>query len=133
MSELVFSLKEATQPTMAEVSPGRWVPLRPGVEVPSVTLARWIENPDHSYKLLPFTERLIRVDRHLQNKLGLGDRWDTLSRLITAGFVEGLRICPKTTLLNLESYYNHLSRVAEDPEFWAEGKGNLEEYRKSYG
>jgi hypothetical protein len=63
--------------------------------------------------------------------LGMGDRMDTLYRLITAGFIEGIRVAPRVTLLNLKSWFNHVDRCAANSEFWS-GK-RLEHYLKSIG
>jgi len=97
----------------------------------NITLALWKPNGDGTYSPLPYTEPMVRVDSRLIKLLGFRGQWHTLARLGRAGFIEMVRIAPATTLLNLNSYFNHMARCAEDPEFWDEGKGNLKEYRKS--
>ena len=127
-------LRAATRPIMVQAAPGKFIPNpeNPQSEIGNdTTLARWSPNGDGTYSPIPFTEPMMRVNSKLLRLLGFQGQWQTLDRLGRAGFVEMLRIAPKTTLINLNSYYNHLARCAEDPEFWSEQKKNLSEYRKS--
>jgi len=130
-------LRAATRPAMVQVAPGKYVPAPSSIsnqksEINNeITLAHWNPNGDGTYSPLPYTEPMVRVDSKLIHLLGFRGQWHTLARLARAGFVEMIRIAPATTLLNLNSFFNHLARCAEDPEFWDAGKGNIEEYRKS--
>jgi len=129
-------LRAATRPAFIQVAPGKFVPASPPGDGASavednITLARWKPNGDGTYSPLPYSEPMVRVDSKLIKLLGFRGNWQTLARLGRAGFIEMVRLAPATTLLNLNSYFNHLARCAEDPEFWDEGKGNLKEYRKS--
>jgi len=129
-------LRSATRPAWIQVAPGKFIrnpckDSKPSVGTPgAMTLAEWKENDDGTYSPLPFTEPMVRVTRDITRLLGFSGNWQTLARLAAAGFIEMIRIAPGTTLLNLNSYYNHLARCAEDSEFWDHGHGNFEEYKK---
>ena len=112
-------IREATRPDMVQVAPGRYIPRTDAVQVPGVTLARYEALDDGGYAVKPFQERMIRMTPELLDLLGLGDRTRrTLLRLGRAGFLEVLQISPRCFMLNLDSYFGHLRRVAEDPWFW---------------
>ena len=123
-------LRSATLPAMVQVAPGRYVPQDEKKGAPDVTLAAYVENDDGTYRPVPFNERMVRVDRRLIHMLGFTGQWHTVRRLARAGFIEMIAISPRVTLLNLDSWFNHLRRCAEEPEFW-EADANLEEYRRA--
>lgn len=125
-------LREATAPQMVEVSPCRWIP-RDGAAMPDVVLCRMVRGADGAYVPKPFAEKLVKVDAGLLKMLGLS--YPTMRRLGFAGFIEVIKPSPSRMLINLDSYYNHLARVAEDPEFWDRPE-NLKAYaqaREIYG
>lgn len=124
-------LKAATRPPMIQVAPHLWAPDPEADRVLEITLARFVEAEGGHYRLVPVLENMARVNSDLLTKLGLERQFLTLYRLARAGFIEMIRIAPHTYLLNLDSYYNHVRRCAEDPEFWDAGVGNREEYRKA--
>jgi len=127
---LTTKLRSATAPELVQVSPGRWM-VNGGGRLPDVVLASLSPCGDGTYQCLPFTERLAPLDAALVHRLGFGsDRGRTLKRLAKAGFIEIIYPTPKRPLINLDSYYNHLRRVAEDPEFW-EKKDNLKAYQET--
>ena len=96
------------------------------------------------YRSVPRTlEHFVRLTPELVEKLGLLDPrsgrnrgigcgvpsgLNTLKRLIRAGFVDGARVAPMVYTVNLASYFQHLKRCAEDPDFWENPKVR-EEYR----
>ena len=121
-------LRELTKPVMIQVAPGKWMADQDKTP-PDYTVAEWHKNGDGSYTPVPAAGKLVRVTSRLVRELGFTGQWCTLRRLWRAGFVEMLQIAPNTTLINLDSYYNHLRRVAEDPDFWERGKPNFEHYR----
>jgi len=123
-------LREATKPSMVQVAPGKYAPNRTQ-EPPEVSLCRWQTNGDGTFSPLPCTERLVRLDQNLVRLLGFPGQWCTLTRLARAGFIETIQIAPHFTLLNLDSWFNHLRRCAEDTEFWDAHRNNYKEYRKS--
>ena len=115
---------------MVATAPGKFVPYRTETP-PDVSLCSWQANGDGTFCPVPHTERMVRLNRKLAKFLGFTDRWDTLIRLGRAGFIEVVLISPHCTMLNLDSWFNHLRRCAEDPEFWDAHRNNYKEYRKS--
>jgi hypothetical protein len=127
----VDKCRTATQPDMVQVAPGEWAPARRGATPPELTLATWKQNTSGTYYPVPVTDRLVRLTRKLVGLLGFPGMYNTLLRLGDAGFVELVRVAPNTHMLNLDSYYNHLRRCAEDPTFWADQR-RLKQYRSTY-
>lgn len=125
------ALRQAARPILRPIAPGKWV-AEPGRDVPQYCIATVTPSKEGHYTVNPLPEKMQRLNARLLTALGLGlGQWDTLRRLARAGFIELVRLGPSCTLLNLDSYYNHLRRVSEDPDFWEPGKGNLEAYRES--
>ena len=89
--------------------------------IPDILLARTHRAADGAIRLVPAGEQWIRVDSETVEALGLKGNWQTLLRLAACGFIEIVRPSPRTSLLNLASWWSHLRRVAEDPDFWDEG------------
>lgn len=112
-----------------EVAPNRFVQMDLRFELPEMVLADVVDDGNGGIKLVPRTwERYERVTGELCKKLGLGDRTDTLRRLIRGNFVAGARVSPDLYTVNLASYFQHYDRCAEDPDYWNNPKV-LEEYR----
>jgi len=63
-------------------------------------------------------DKFMRMTEDMTRKLGLGVSYSTLRRLVDAGFVKGAKIAPKTYVMSLASYYEHVKRCEADPEFW---------------
>jgi hypothetical protein len=114
-------LRKATRPAMVETAPGKWVPANPRAEVAEYVLSKWRKNADGTYTAIPFRDHLQRLDGKLARILGFPSGWNTIRRLGRAGFVELLTISPGVTLINLDSWFNHLRRCAENPELWEKG------------
>jgi hypothetical protein len=128
--KLVTKLSAATAPELIQIAPGRWMP-NGGGKLPDVCLATFRRMNDGTVELLPITERLFALTEPLVKRLGFTDGdASTLQRLATAGFIEIVRVSPHRRLINLDSYYNHLRRVAEDPEFW-DNEDNRAAYREA--
>ena len=126
-------LREAMRPDMVQVAPNKWQPRNQAVKVPDVALASFVQEDDGTYSAIPFQERMARISPNLTEILGLGrGAVRTIKRLGRAGFIEVLQVSPRFYVLNLDSYFNHLRRVAEDPWFW-ENKDNLREYQENIG
>lgn len=90
----------------------------PQALIPKIGIVDWLPAGDGTYNpVLRLHAQHIRVSiaavvcdvHHL-----------ILRRLIRAGFVEGYQPSPCCCMINLHSYFDHLNRVAEDPEFWDE-------------
>lgn len=116
---------------MVEISPGRYSLAPAGRRDPDVVMCRATPAGDGSWKLMPENVTWARVDSALLESIGLGRQFHTFMRLVRAGFIEVVPIAPHTSLLNLDSWFNHLQRCAEDPEFWEPGRGNREAYRRA--
>lgn len=126
---LTKRLLAATRPAMIQVAPGKYAPFRKGANPPAVSLCTWAQNDDGTFSPLPFTERLVRLDTQVAAQLGFeGHQRNTLRRLGEAGFIDLIKITPGCTLLNLDSYYNHLRRCAENPDFWNRDGKNFRVY-----
>ncbi len=123
-------LREVTRPVLRQIAPGKWR-ADPGRVVPEYVLSIMVPAKDGTYEMRPMSGNLAKIETPLLQALGMVEQVDTLYRLARAGFIEIIRFTPQVSYLNLQSLYNHFARVAEDPEFWEEGKGNLEEYRRA--
>lgn len=129
LSILPDRLREVTKPDMVEIAPGRFAPNR-RQEPPELSICKWQANGDGTFSPLPHTERMVRINKKLMQLLGFEGQWNTVIRLARAGFIECVQIAPHVTMLNLDSWFNHMRRCAETEEFWAEGGTNLKHYRK---
>ena len=126
---LVDRLREATKPMMVKVAPGKWAPAKPHSKLPYMTVCFWQDNGDGTFSPIPVTERLVKLDSDVALKLGFDGQYNTLRRLGEAGFVEIVKAAPGLTLLNIDSWFNHLRRCAEDPEFWDRKRKNFQTYK----
>lgn len=126
---IVDRLKEAVRPVMAQVAPNLYAPMRRGGKSPDNCLCFWADKGDGTYYLIPQNQRMVRLDAELAELLGFRGQYQTIRRLGVAGFVEVIPIAPHTYFINLDSWFNHLRRCAEDPEFWQRGGKNLKAYR----
>ena len=112
---------------MVQIAPTLFVSRDAKPPASELVLCNVVHNGDGFYRLEPRTwERFERVNGGLSRKLGLGSRTDTLRRLIRGGFVGGARIAPKLYTINLESYWAHYDRCAEDLDYWSNPKVRTE-------
>jgi len=125
-------LKETTKPDMIMVAPGKYMP-RSGCQAPEVCLAQWRRNPDGTYSPAPFQERMARLSQKLCRMLGFAGQFETLRRLGRAGNIELIKISPQVYLLNIDSWFNHLRRCAEDPDLWDKEGEMYRNYVKAQG
>lgn len=116
-SRTADALKKAVQPAMVQVAPGRYVPANEQ-ELQEYCLCRWQKMPEGNYMLIPENVRLVRLTAQLGHALGFPGQHQTIYRLGRAGFIEVVWVSPQCAMLNLDSWFNHLRRCAEDPEFW---------------
>ena len=127
---IIDRLKEATRPVMSQVAPGLYAPYRSGsTKVAENCLCFWADKGDGTFYLIPHNQRLVRLDAELAELLGFRGQYQTIRRLGEAGFVEVIQVAPHTFFINLDSWFNHLRRCAEEPEFWAKERKNLKAYR----
>lgn len=103
----------------------------PVESIPRVAVADWQPAGDGTYRPIARIHgcwpRMNEV-----HELQLGIRYRTLKRLVVAGFVEGARVSPSCWIFSLESYWRHLRRCQEDPEFW-EKPANKIAYNRAIG
>jgi hypothetical protein len=126
-SAVAKACASAAKRVMVQIAPNRFAAGNRDKPPPEMVLCNVVPNGDGLYRLEPRTwERFERVNSDLSRKLGLGGRTDTLRRLIRGGFVGGARVAPKLYTLNLESYWAHYERCAEDPNYWINPKVRAE-------
>lgn len=125
---LIERLKIATKPAMVMVAPGRYAPAIKG-KTPDMCICFWQDNGDGTMRPYPVNQRLVRLDSNVARLLGFAGQYCTLRRLGEAGFIEIVKAAPGFTLINLDSWFNHLRRCAEDPEFWDKSKKNYLTYK----
>lgn len=130
---VVDRLKEATRPTMVQVAPGKYAPWKAKGKIQEYVLCMWHDNGDGTWNPIPVNQRLLRLDRDLAKMLGFSGQYQTLRRLGTAGIIELIPVAPHCCFLNLDSWFNHVRRCAENPEIWEKGSKWLKAYRSAIG
>lgn len=126
----------STPPAMKRCGPGRWKP-RAGEDAPTVCVCLWVQCSDGSYRPEPWPYRWSQVTPELLRALGFAPaldtraRRDTLQRLANAGFVRLARISPGCTLLDMDSWAEHLGRCLADPDYWEKDGAAFRKYAKS--
>jgi hypothetical protein len=128
---LAARLKRLTSPVMVCVAPGLYRPLDASKPIPDITVSAWVPDRSGFYRAVPVQDNFVRWDRRMADMLGFkGRNYATILRLGKAGFIELVKIAPFTQFINLTSFWNHIRRCAEDPEFW-EHPANREAYRRA--
>ena len=130
---IVDRLREATRPMMAQVAPGKFAPWKARGRVQEYCLCMWRNNGDGTYSPIPVNQRMMRLDKELARLLGFPGQYATIRRLGVAEMVELFPVAPHCYFINLDSWFNHLRRCAENPEIWAEGSKYLKAYRSVIG
>lgn len=128
-------LAAASRRTMTQVAPGEnvYVP-EEGQNAPEFVLAKFVRRNDNTYKLIPYTLRMARVNEDLMALLGFHSapgrpvQYQTLRRLANAGFIEMIQISPGTWMLDVDSWFRHLRYCVQNPDCWEQGS----EDRKTY-
>jgi hypothetical protein len=120
---------------MMEVAPGKYMPAIAGDIVQEYGLGKWTKDRDGFYRFVPFKEPMIRMTARVGEILGFhSGGYTTVMRLAKAGFIEMVRVSPNCTMLNLDSWYNHMRRVAEHPgDFWDKDGQNFKTYQQAIG
>ncbi len=111
--------KEFPQGRPIEVAPGKSIqPLPQDLDLPKVALVSWQKIGPNEYRpVVRVHERWVRVTGGLPVQLGMGIDYNTLMRLIKAGFIVSRRPAPNTTVIDLESWFAHM-QASSDAEFW---------------
>lgn len=118
-----------------EAIPGKPTFAAPLDIAPKVGIYELIPIGSGEYKAVIKTrEAWTRLTPSTASELGLGIEYKSLKRLIIAGFVKGQKITPSTWQFSICSYFEHLERVRNDPEFWDENhpQKNLQHYRECF-
>ncbi len=122
-------LKRAVKHPMIQVAPNLYAPDPVADGVPEISLGKFVpEKVGGIYRFIPVMENFVRINRDILALIGMKNQFMTMYRLQKAGFIEMVLVAPRTYLLNLSSWYNHVRRCAEDDEFWT--SANLKEYQK---
>lgn len=102
-----------------EIVPGK-VAEQPALpQPPKMGFYTWIAQGGGLFKpQLQLRERYVRLTPSTVKSLALGCEYRSLRRLVVAGFVEGCKVSPGCWMFNVESYFAHVERVKNDPEFW---------------
>jgi len=111
-----------------EVAPGIKTAPLPKEHVPEIALTKMRACGDGTYQpVLIIHEPKIRV---IEAARLLHVPYRTLLRLCRGGFVESEQISPNNHQVSLSSWFAHVDRVREDPEFWSR-KANMQKYREA--
>ena len=127
----VAKYRRRAKPAMVKISPGLYAPADPHVDVPETGVGMFFPDGKGRYEFSPVQERMVKMTEDLLERLGMKNRKQTMLRLSRAGFIEIVKPGPGIHLLNLDSWFNHLARVAEDPEeFWDRAGANFKHYER---
>lgn len=112
------------------VTPTEQIPWPDHLPVQEIGVFEWTPQGDGSYRpMIHLHPKLVRMGDTMIRELGLGVSYNSMRRLMTAGFVRYVQVTPGNYSIDLQSFFQHLSRVKSDPEFWT-GK-NLQKYMES--
>jgi hypothetical protein len=133
-ADLAKRLREYQKQSLVQVAPNVWRYTGDG-QPPELVICRVVPNADGTLRLVPAYEKWMRLCRRNVSALGMEGQYHTLRRLGRADFIEILNPAPGYHFLNLCSWWGHLARVAEDPEFWskdtAEGRKRFQTYKRN--
>lgn len=141
--EAAAKFRELAKPDMIKVTPSTvnapavYVP-KPGGRVPDLVLAKWVNNGEGKYHLVPVGGRMARLSKELCAELGFRDmnhnrKYETMMRLHRAGYVELVKISPCCWMIDLDSWWRHLADCMDNPEMWDEGSEERDNYLKANG
>jgi len=116
---------------LVQVSPGRYS--YAGGAAPEQVVAETYRHADGTLGIRPMAGcRNVRLSRGATPGI-LGVSSDTVVRLGMAGFVDVYHVSPGVFLLDLDSWFGHLRKVQEDPDFWDREGGNYRTYMLKTG
>lgn len=111
----------------AREQPGRWICR--SAEPPEYVVCETVRHKDGTLSLRPSgIGRLVKFSEPLLRGLGFDGRLETLRRLARAGFIKLYAFSPSVNLVDMDSLWNHLLTVGDDPEFWARDGENFKRY-----
>lgn len=137
--EQIKRYKDLARGEMVRVGPEEyaWVP-RENCVMPKYVVCRWVKAGDGKCRPVPVGGRFVRLCPEVAAELGFRHlsrrvRYETIMRLWRADMVELVKISPQCYLLDLESWFRHLSECAENPEMWDKDGEAIAEYRFKNG
>lgn len=98
----------------------------------SIGVFEWIADPANPTAFKPMIRvqsSMVRMRMGITEELGLGLSYNSLRRLMLAGFVRSIQVTPGQNAFCLQSYYKHVAAVAADAEFWT--GHNLKRYMET--
>lgn len=118
---------------LVEVAPGRYA-CRDGA-TPEYVMAEVFRRADGSLGLRLGVDcgRFVKLTATVGELLGFAGQLHTIRRLGVAGFVRIVQPSPSVYLLDLDSWYAHIERTADDPDFWARDEQNYRHYLMANG
>lgn len=118
---------------LVEVAPGRFA-CKDGA-TPEYVIAEVFRRPDGSLGLRLGEDcgRMVKLNATLGELLGFKGQLHTIRRLGVAGFVRIVQPSPSVHLLDLDSWYAHLERTVDDPDFWDRDAENYKHYLMANG
>lgn len=126
------AIKESRRPAWVQVTPGRWIAGNPNLPPPDYVLSKVTKLPDGTVKLDPLPHTWVRLNKALLRQLGMPNGYNTMRRLALAGFIEIGRPTGSITMLNLDSWFNHLDRTINDPDYWDRDGEAFKIYQENY-
>jgi hypothetical protein len=114
---------------MTEIAPGFWVGDIPPPDIPPVGFVAWAPAPGQPGLYRPAVRTFqprIRLTKDIGTKLGVhlpdgdgGSRavYDTIRRLIMAGFIRAGQMGPGGVELDIQSFWSHY-QLTQRPGFW---------------
>ncbi len=90
----------------------------------------WKDQGDGTFKpTIRLHPKMFRMRAAITEELGLGITYESLRRLMTAGFVKSLQVTPGQYAFDLSSFFQHCQNVRANPEFWS--GANLRKYMEA--
>lgn len=130
-SPLSERIRRATRPVMVQIAPGVYAKHPDAAAAQEITIARYVEDAPGQYRLVAMPERLFRLTQPLLDMIGMSRQRMTIMRLARAGMIEVVKVSPSTCMINLDSWFNHVRRCAEEPDLWERGGKYLREYQRA--
>jgi hypothetical protein len=111
-----------------EVAPDKKIVPLPKEHLPELAIARLQDCGDGTYRpVLKIIDPELKIFDAVKV---LGIPYRMLLRLCRAGFVEYSQPAPHSIKVNLVSWFEHVEKVKQDPEFWQREK-NRQAYRNA--
>lgn len=137
--QLAERLRDLARGDYVRVAPEKnaWVP-RENVKPGGMVMCRWVKGSDGYHRPMPVGGRFVRLCPSVAAELGFRHldrrvRYETIMRLWRADMIDMIQCSPKCFFLDLDSWFRHLARCAENPDMWSAGGDAIKEYRYKNG